>query len=101
MTEYLYYILAVIGIAYVITESSLFKPFRKAIAKFNTDLVLPFKWFVDKFDGVIHCIYCASFWVAIGIYFIMYNESEIVHSILSGFSVLGAIYIVKNLFPKQ
>ncbi len=101
MTEYLYYILTVIGIGWFITESSLVKPFREGVSKLLTDLVNPTKWVVDKFDGVINCIYCCSFWAAIGVYFLSYSESEIVHCILSAFSVLGAIYIVKNMFSKH
>jgi len=100
MVEYLYYILTVIGIGWFITESSLLKTFRENISKLSTKYKYPLKWILDKFEGVVNCIYCCSFWVGIGIYFIMYLDYEIISSILSAFSVLGTIYIIKNVLSK-
>ena len=97
MTEYLYYLLSVIGIGYFITGSDLLESFREAVKEYNHDFRFPFNWIVDKFEGLITCIYCCSFWVALPMYYIAYSNSEIVHMIITGFSVMGLIWIIKNL----
>ena len=98
MTSFIYYILTVIGIGYFITSSDLMKPFRMAVSKLNKDLDLPFKWIVDKFDGVINCIYCCSFWLGIGVYYGMFIPES--SYIFYPFSVMCTIYVIKNIFPK-
>ena len=37
-----------------------------------------FKWLRDKHDfgGLFSCIYCLSFWIAIALYVMLYNEIE-------------------------
>ncbi len=92
--------MTVIGIGYFVTLSDLMKPFRMAVSEFNQDLEFPFKWIVDKFDGVVNCIYCCSFWVGLGVYVGIYEVLNI-HTVFSAFSVLGVIYVVKNIFPKH
>ena len=101
MEEYLYYILSTIGIGWFITESDLMKPIRMSVSTLNNKLEYPFKIVVDKLNGILNCIYCVSFWIAIGVYFIHYIDSELLHCVLSAFSVLGVIYIVKNILAKQ
>lgn len=100
MKDYLFYILTVIGIGYFVTQSDLLKPFRMAVSKLNRDLVFPSSWLVNKFDGVINCIYCASFWIGVIVYQVVYLEIS-VYSVLYPFSAMGSIYVVKNLFSKD
>jgi hypothetical protein len=102
MIKFIYYILTVIGIGYVLTGSDLLQSFRDRVSVINAiqKKFKPVNWLWDKFDGVVHCIYCASFWIGVGVYFLMDYECAYLHAIFSAFSVLGTIYIVKNLFPK-
>jgi hypothetical protein len=100
MTNYLIYLLTVLGIGYFITESSLVKSTREYVSKLNNkDLRQPFKWILDKFNGVINCIYCASFWIGIVVFYIMYWKLD-KWTILYAFSCMGAIYVIKNIFNK-
>jgi hypothetical protein len=98
--EHYHYILTVIGISYVITESGLVEPFREAVIKFNEDLVFPFGWFVNKFEGIITCIYCCSFWIGIIVCLLIKLGITEIDILFNAFSVLGTIYIVKNIFSK-
>ena len=100
MTQYVYYILTVIGISWFITESSLATPFRMFVSKINNKKYLLIKWFVDKFDGVLNCVYCCSFWVGLVVYVLIYRDFSY-YMVLNAFSVLGVIYIVKNIFDKH
>jgi hypothetical protein len=102
MMHYLLYLLTVIGVGYFITQSSLVKPIRMKISKINAieDKLLPFNWFVDKLDGVINCIYCASFWIGLVVYFVMFLELN-KWTVFYAFSAMGAIYVIKNLFSND
>lgn len=99
MTEYIYYLLSTIGIGYVLTLSDLMKPLRMKVSEINEkDLgLLNLLW--DKLDGVVNCIYCASFWIGIIVYLLI-NKDFSIHTILYAFSVLGTIYTIKNIFTK-
>lgn len=99
MAEYLYYLLTVIGIGYFITQSDLVKSFRMGVSEFNKknkDKKFKLNWPIDKFDGVINCIYCCSFWVGLAVYVGINREFEL-DTIFNAFSVLGTIYVVKNI----
>lgn len=100
--EYIHYLLAVIGIGYFITGSDLAQPFREWVTTVNQiqKKFKPVNWIWDKFDGVLDCIYCCSFWVGIGVCFLVQVDCKYVDILLNAFSVLGLIYIVKNIFPK-
>ena len=100
--DYVVYIFTVIGIGYFITESSLAKPFRMKVTKINdiNHRFKPVSWLFDKFDGVVNCIYCCSFWVGLGVYILMFEEISIL-TVLTAFSCMGVIYVVKNIHPKQ
>ena len=94
--EYLKFLLTVIGIGYFITESTLAKPFREATTKLDIKL----KWWItNKIQGVFSCIYCASFWIGIIVYYAMNLEINL-NTILYAFSCMGSIYVIKNLFTK-
>ena len=75
MKEYLFYILTVIGIGYFVSMSDLAKPFREWVAKINSTekKYKMYEWIWDKLEGVTSCIYCASFWIGISVYYIMYD----------------------------
>lgn len=98
MTEYLYYLLSVLGMGYFITGSDLYEPVRNYILLINRAKrrYKKRRFMLNKIEGVITCIYCCSFWVALPMYYIAYSNSEIVHMVLSGFSLMGLIWIVKN-----
>jgi len=99
MEAYIYYILSVIGLGWFISESSLLKSFRMKVSVFKTKAEkekYTLKWFIDKFDGVINCIYCCSFWVGIGVYFLIEIKYNSIHSILSAF-----FGVRNNLYYKE
>ena len=97
---YLMYILTVVGIGYFITLSELFKPIRVGVSALNEKNIKFIGWFIDKIDGVLNCIYCASFWIGIIVSFLLYEEFDM-YTVFYGFSCMGFIYVVKNLFPKK
>lgn len=97
--HYLQYLLAVIGIGYFITLSDLCKPLRMKVSALNKKEIKGLKFFIDKLDGVVNCIYCASFWIGIGVYYLTYNEISR-YTIFFSFSCMGLIYVVKNIFSK-
>ena len=101
MVHYLTYLFTVIGIGYFITESSLVKPIRERITTVNQ--IVKNKrigLLFDKFDGVMNCIYCASFWIGIAVYYTMYLDFS-KWTILYAFSCMGVIYIIKNIQTKN
>jgi hypothetical protein len=97
MTEYLQYILSVIGAGWFITSSELLKPFREYISSIITPKIKSLKWLLNKVDGVVNCIYCCSFWIAIFGYYLVQFNNDITHCIINAFSILGFIYVVKNI----
>ena len=99
---YLVYLLTVIGIGYFVTQSDLIKPIRERVTTINVinKKFAPVNWLWDKFDGVINCIYCASFWIGLATYFVMY-ESFNRWTIFYAFSAMGSIYVIKNIFNKN
>jgi hypothetical protein len=101
MKEYLFYLLTVIGIGYFLTTSDLAKPFREWVAKINEKKVKfkPLNFIWDKFDGVVSCIYCASFWIGIAVFFII-NKQFNIDTIFNAFSVMGFIYVAKTISNK-
>ena len=101
MKEYLFYLLTVIGIGYFVSMSDLAKPFREWVANINETKVKfkPLNWLWDKLEGVTSCIYCASFWIGIAVYFMMYKQFDVT-TVFSAFSVMGFIYIVKTISNK-
>jgi len=101
MTYYIYYLLSVIGIGYFITQSELFKPVRVKITLMNNSTKTKvFSWLLNKLDGVLNCIYCASFWIGIGVSALQYKTLN-VDTVLSAFSCMGIIYVIHNLFNKN
>ncbi len=101
MKEYLFYLLTVIGIGYFVTISDLAKPFRDWVAKINERKVKfkPLNFIWDKFYGVVSCIYCASFWIGIVVFFAM-NKQLNMNTIFNAFSVMGFIYVAKTISNK-
>jgi len=97
MTIYIYYLLTVIGIGYFVIQSDLMKKFRMNIT-IATE-AYPW-WFMEKIDGVVNCIYCASFWIGLIVAIIIYEEATI-HTIFSAFSCMGILYVIHNLFNKK
>ncbi len=97
MTEYLFYILTVIGISYFVTQATLTKPIREALSTLH---VKKKWWITDKISGVVNCIYCSSFWIGIAVYYSIHLDTSI-NTILHAFSCMGAIYVVKNIFSKD
>ena len=101
MTYYIIYILTVIGMGYVLTLSDIAKPFRMRMSKINEEVYLqPFSWIFDKIDGVVNCIYCASFWIGMVVFYLMYGQVNR-FLVLYAFSAMGAVYIIKTLFNKN
>jgi hypothetical protein len=97
MISYLQYVLAVIGIGYFITQSSLMKSTREYITKLNERK----KWWgTEKLDGVVNCIYCASFWIGLFVYYVSYGNLSI-EMVLYAFSCMGSIYVINNIFNKN
>jgi len=94
--EYVYYLLSVIGIGYFITGSDLAEPFREWIKEVQVKGKI-LLWIVEKLYGVISCIYCCSFWLGLGVYGLGYLDNQIIDLVLSAFSVMGLIWIVKNI----
>ena len=97
---YTQYLLTVVGLAYFLTLSDLMKPIRMRFSVLNMKKIKGISWLTDKIDGVINCIYCASFWLGIVAYYLLYNDIS-KYTVLFPFSVMGLIYIVKNINPKQ
>lgn len=98
---YAFYLLTVIGIGYVLTESDLMKPFRMAVSTLNQKKIIqPFKWVIDKFHGVVNCIYCSSFWIGLVVYYLVYEDIS-KYMVLFAFSAMGTIYVVKNILNKN
>jgi len=98
MKEYLFYLLTVIGIGYFVSMSDLVKPIREWIARVNsTDKkYIMYRWLWDKLEGVSSCIYCASFWIGILVYFMMHKQLDIT-AMFNAFSVMGFIYLAKTI----
>jgi hypothetical protein len=93
-----YYILTVIGLGYFLTLSDLMKPYRVFVSSVKQkEMMTPIKFLWDKFDGVVNCIYCASFWIGIVVYYAMFRHFSI-HTVFYAFSAMGSIYVIKNLF---
>lgn len=97
MAYYIYYLLTVIGIGYLITQSDLVQPLR---IRFSILAKAYNNWFMRKLDGVINCIYCCSFWIGLPVYVLMYEDISF-NVVFSAFSVMGLLYIIHNLFNKK
>ena len=101
MTTYVYYLLSVIGIGYLITQSELFKSFRVRITLLKElRKGRGFEWSTNKLDGVVNCIFCASFWIGLAVYPIMF-EFTITGAVFSAFSCMGTLYVIHNVFSKK
>jgi len=98
MVMYFYYLLTVIGVGYFITQSTLMKPIRMKVSLINQlDIRLKlFRWFINKLDGVMNCIYCASFWIGILVYVLIYRHIDI-YGVMNAFSCMGLLYVIHNI----
>lgn len=91
---YLIYILATIGGGYFVTQSELMESFREYIRDVSPKyipLIL-----LEGFYGVITCVYCASFWIGVSLYWVMFAELT-PYALIYPFSVMGVIWITKNI----
>jgi hypothetical protein len=99
--EYLHYILTVIGIGWFTNKSSLMMPMRKFIAEQTDKDYTPFMFLIKKLNGILSCIFCASFWIGLGVFFTIDIQCVYLEAVFSAFSVLGTVYIVENVFAKN
>ena len=95
------YILTVIGAGYVLTQSDIAKPLRMKVSKARDNIKnKPVKWLVDKLDGIVNCIYCASFWIGMALYSLIYQEISF-NLIFQPLIVMGFLYVIKTAFTKN
>lgn len=97
MTELIFFLLTVTGVGYLLTEASIFKPFRMFVSNLHSKKMFqPLGWILEKFDGVVNCIYCSSFWIGIIVYNIMIWKLSW-WSIFYAFAAMGFIHVIKTL----
>lgn len=78
MTELIIFILLTYGLSYIISQSEIFSPIRENI---------PLK-FLSK---LVNCMTCTSFWVAMGVSFIIPITSIIVFDAIIGVAAVNLI----------
>jgi hypothetical protein len=86
MLTFIIFILATIGLTFIITQSSLFKPIRGIAGKIH-----------PKFGKFLHCPMCIGFWAGLIVYLLSYFKLDIINYGFIGSFVSYLAYLL--MFP--
>lgn len=92
MIQFISFILATIGVSYIITQSDFFKPLRDKINILYNNKPTKVNWFISK---CLTCIKCFSFWGGIFCYLLVYYMK--LYFVIFALISVGVIYLITEI----